>query len=77
VNWPTVVAAVAGLRANSQLKTTSSAVNGLPSCHVTSRLSFHTTVLPSAATPPLARVGISAASTGTIFPSASKTTSGS
>src|SRR5207245_11717071 len=32
--WPEVVAAVAESAAYSQLKTTSSAVNGLPSCHV-------------------------------------------
>jgi hypothetical protein len=31
------------------LKTTSSAVNGLPSCQVTPRLSFQVTDLPSAA----------------------------
>src|SRR5258705_9912533 len=33
--WPTVTAAVAESITYSQLKTTSSAVNGLPSCHAT------------------------------------------
>jgi hypothetical protein len=76
-NTPRVVAAVAGSRAYSALKTTSSAVNGVPSCQVTPRLSFQVTLLPSAATPPLARLGISAASTGCSSPSASQRASGS
>jgi hypothetical protein len=37
---PAVVAAVAGSDANSQVNTTSSAVNGFPSCHWTFFLSF-------------------------------------
>ena len=44
-----MVAAVAGSLAYSQLKTTSSAVNGLPSCQLTSCFSFQITDLPSAA----------------------------
>ena len=44
-----VTAAVAGSSAYSQLKTTSSAVNGLPSCQVTPCFSFQVTDLPSAA----------------------------
>ena len=72
-----VVAAVAGSIAYNQLKTTSSAVKGTPSCQVTPRLSFHTTDLPSAATPPLSRLGISAASTGSRLASASQLASGS
>ena len=44
---PIVTAAVAGSLANSQLNTTSSAVKGFPSCHLTPGLSFHVTDLPS------------------------------
>jgi hypothetical protein len=61
----------AGSVAYCQLKTTSSAVNGWPSCHCTFFFSFQVVDRPSAAMPPLARLGISAASTGTITPSAS------
>ena len=53
-----VVAAVAGSFAYSQLKTTSSAVNGLPSCQVTPCFSFQVTDLPSAARVPSSRPGI-------------------
>src|SRR6185503_1594105 len=49
---PIVTAAVAGSAAYSQLNTTSAEVNGLPSCHWTSFLSFQTIVLPSFDTPP-------------------------
>ena len=56
--------AVAGSLAYSQLKTASSAVNGLPSCQVTPCFSFHVTDLPSAAMPPFSLVGITAASLG-------------
>ena len=70
--WPTVKAAVVGSVAYWKLKTTSSAVKGLPSAQVTPRLSFQVVLRPSAATPPLSRVGISAASTGTRLASASK-----
>src|SRR5919197_1872613 len=56
-----VHAEVAGSLAYSQLNTTSSAVNGLPSCQVTPRLSFQVTDLPSAASPPLSRLGVLAA----------------
>ena len=72
-----VVAAVAGSAAYSQLKTQSSAVNGLPSCHFTPCLSFQVTDVPSLARPPFSMVGISAASTGTRLPSASQPASGS
>ena len=44
-----MTAAVAGSAAYSQLKTTSSAVNGLPSCQCTFFLRFHTTQVPSLA----------------------------
>src|SRR5215475_7329131 len=64
-----VVAAVAGSEAYSALNTTSSAVKGWTSCHFTSVLSFHVTDMPSAATPPFSRLGISAASTGKSSPS--------
>jgi hypothetical protein len=59
------------------LKITSSAVNGSPSCQVTPRFSFQTTLRPSAARPPLSRLGISAASTACRFASASHCASGS
>ena len=72
-----MVAAVAGSLAYSQLKTTSSAVNGLPSCQVTPCFSFHTTDLPSAASVPSSRPGIEAASLGLRLPSASQAASGS
>ena len=74
---PLVHAAVAGSRANSQVNTTSSAVNGWPSCQVTPFLSFQVTLLPSAASPPLSRVGTSAARIGTRLASPSQTASGS
>ena len=77
VNTPEVTAAVAGSRANSQVKMQSSAVNGWPSCQLTPFLSFQTTVLPSADRPPFSRVGISAARIGTRLASLSHTASGS
>ena len=76
-NVPAVTAAVAGSVAYSQLKTTSSAVNGFPSCHWTFRLSFQVTDVPSLATPPFWTVGTSAARFGVRFPSGSKDASGS
>ena len=72
-----VVAAVAGFLAYSQLKTTSSAVNGLPSCQVTPCFSFQVTDLPSAARVPSSRPGMEAASTGLRLPSGSQPASGS
>ena len=72
-----MTAAVAGSETYSQLKTTSSAVKGLPSCHVTPRLSRHTTQVPSLARPPLSTLGTSAARAGTMLPSGSKPASGS
>src|SRR5215475_9215662 len=50
---PLVVQALAGSAAYSQLKTTSSAVKGLPSCHCTFFFSFQVTDLPSLATAPI------------------------
>ena len=50
-----MTAAVAGSAAYSQLKTTSSAVNGLPSCQLTPCFSFQVTDMPSAARPPFSR----------------------
>ena len=72
-----MIVAVAGSLAYSQVKTTSSAVNGRPSCHFTPRFSFHTTDLPSAATVPSSRFGIAAASIGRRLPSLSQPASGS
>ena len=72
-----MVAAVAGFLAYCQLKTTSSAVNGLPSCHFTPCFSFQVTDLPSAASVPSSRFGIEAARNGLRFPSASQPASGS
>src|ERR1700741_3030469 len=74
---PIVVAAVAGSEAYSQLNTTSSAVNGRPSCHSTPFLSFQVTDVPSAATPPFSISGIWTASTGTRSPSGSHAASSS
>ena len=72
-----VHADVAGSAAYSQLKTTSSAVKGLPSCQTTPFLRFQITHVPSRATPPLSILGTCAASTGTTLPSGSKPASGS
>jgi hypothetical protein len=74
---PALVVAVAGSAAYCHVKTTSSAVNGRPSCQATPRFSRHTTDLPSRATPPLAMLGVSAARTGTTVPSVSMSASGS
>ena len=72
-----MVAAVAGSAAYSQLKTTSSAVKGLPSCHATFFLSRQVTERPSLLSPPFWALGISAARMGTRLPSGSKAASGS
>jgi hypothetical protein len=74
---PAVVAVVVGSAAYSQVKITSSAVNGRPSCHSTPGLSRQMTHVPSRAMPPLSALGTSAASTGTIVPSAAMSASGS
>ena len=58
-----------GSMANCQLKTTSSAVKGAPSCQVTFFLSRHSTQRPSFAMPPFLSVGNSSASTGAKVPS--------
>ena len=68
---PFVTAAVAGSATNSQLKTTSSAVNGRPSCQATPRLRRQITQVPSFARPPLSTLGTSAARIGTMVPSGS------
>ncbi len=70
-------AAVAGSRAYSQVKTQSSAVKGLPSCHVTPFFSFQVTALPSADKVPSSRPGIVSARMGRRLPSASQPASGS
>ncbi len=70
-------AAVAGSAAYSQLNTTSSAVNGLPSCHCTPFLSFQVTVLPSFESPPFCRLGTSVARMGARLPSGSHEARGS
>ena len=69
--WPWVVAAVPESITNSQLKTTSSAVNGLPSCQPTFFLSRHVTEVPSRLTAPFWTLGTSAARIGTMLPSGS------
>src|SRR5262245_59296394 len=76
-NTPILGDAVAGSAAYSQLKTTSSAVNGLPSCQSTLGLSRQVTVVPSFDTPPFCTLGTSRARTGVMLPSRSKYTSGS
>src|SRR5262249_35180120 len=58
---PTVSAAVAGSATYSQVNTTSSAVNGLPSCQVTPRLRRHVTHVRSRARVPAGMLGTSAA----------------
>src|SRR5437762_740726 len=68
---------VAESAANSQVRTTSSAVKGWPSCHTTPCLSFHVTDVPSLASPPLSRLGMSAARIGTKLASGSNAASGS
>src|SRR6185503_10427830 len=73
--WLTVAAA--GSAEYSQLKTTSSAVKGAPSCQVTPLLSFQITDLPSRARPPFWIDGTSAASIGIMLPSLSQPTRGS
>src|SRR5438445_629043 len=64
-----VTAAVAGSAAYSQLNTTSSAVNGLPSCQRTFGLSFQVTDRPSRDRPSFSVSGISAANIGSRLPS--------
>ena len=72
-----MVAAVAVSAAYSQVKITSSAVNGLPSCQVTPCLIFQVTFIPSLERPPFWRLGTSWARMGTRLPSGSKEQSGS
>src|SRR5258708_30477760 len=74
---PMVSVAVAGFLAYSQVKTTSSAVKGWPSCQVTPFFSFQVTDLPSAASVPSSRPGIVSARTGRRLPSPSQPASGS
>ena len=74
---PEVTAAVAGSVAYSQLKTTSSAVNGFPSCHWTFRLSFQVTTCRPWRRRRSGPSGTSAARFGVRFPSGSKDASGS
>src|SRR5258706_15911394 len=69
---PLVTAAVAGSATNSQLKTTSSAVKGLPSGQGTPRLSFQVAPVGSRAGGPAVPVGPSGARTGPMLPSGSK-----
>src|SRR5437870_10904906 len=75
--WPMLTAAVAGSATYSQLKTTSSAVKGLPSCHTTFFFSRQVTDRPSFATCPFSTLGTSVASIGTRLPSGSYDASGS
>jgi len=72
-----VLAAVFGSATYCQVKTTSSAVKGVPSDHLMPGLSFHVMLFWSLAIPPLSRVGISAASSATGLPSGPEAASGS
>src|SRR6266851_7902181 len=72
-----VLAAVFGSATYCQVNTTSSAVNGDPSDHLMPGLSFHVMLFWSLATPPLSRVGISAARTAIGLPSGPEAASGS
>ena len=72
-----VDAAVLGSAMYCQVKTTSSAVSGVPSDHLMSGLSFQVMLFWSLETPPFSSVGISAARTGTGLPSGSSAASGS
>src|SRR5262245_55995138 len=74
---PTNGEPVAGSAVYSAVETTAWAVNGLPSCQLTPRLSFHVTDIPSFATPPFCSDGTSWARTGTRLPSGLKYASGS
>ena len=60
-----------------QVNLTSSAVNGVPSDHMTPCLSLYVTLLPSLATPPFSTLGISAARIGMSVPSCAMSISGS
>src|ERR1700682_1371861 len=71
------LAAVLGSPTYCHVKTTSSAVNGVPSDHFTPGLSFQVIVVWSFETPPLSRVGISAARLGTGLPSGPEEARGS
>ena len=73
----TGTAAVAGSLAYSQLNTRSSAVRGLPSCHLTPGLSFQVTDLASAASPPFWIDGNLGGENRLELPSASQLASGS
>ena len=74
---PLVTAAVAGSETYSQLKTTSSAVKGLPSCQSTLRRRRQMTQVESLASVPPSTLGTSAARTGARLPSGSYAASGS
>src|SRR2546430_1100079 len=72
---PTAGDPVAGSAVYSQLKTTSPAVNGLPSCQETPGFSFHVTDVPSFATPPFLTLGTSRARAGIMLACGSNHTS--
>src|SRR3989441_13046419 len=76
-NTPTWGEAVAGSAAYSQLKTTSAAGKGLPSCHCTLRLRRQGTTVPSLDTPPVCRLGTPRPSAGGQLAARPKHTSGS
>ncbi len=73
----TVVAAVSLSVTYRWVKTTSRAVKGWPSLHLTPCFSFQVTLLRSRASPPFCSEGISAARKGTSFSSGPKAASGS
>ena len=76
-SWPARrPARKSGLLMSSSVNLTSSAVNGLPSCHFTSSRSLTRQLRPSSEMPPLATVGTSAASSGTRLPSGATLQSG-
>ena len=72
-----MIAEVAGSDTYSQVNTTSSAVNGLPSCQVTPRFSRQVTHVRSLESVPAETLGTSVARMGTTLPSGSKPASGS
>src|SRR5829696_9070265 len=74
---PTFVDAVSLFMMNCQVKTTSSAVKGWPSAHLTSFFSLYVTLLPSSDSPPFCFDGTSAARIGTKPPLLSNVISGS
>src|SRR5262245_14312215 len=74
---PEVTAVEAGSATHSHVATTSSALNGFPSCQATPFFNRHVTDVPSFEIPPFWGVGTSAARIGRRFPSGSNEHRGS